>query len=197
MRITTEAKLATRKRILKITAELLRSKGFEATTIRSIARRAKIASGTLFNYFPTKEAIVIELVAVELERARTKFQNQRPLPRSFDETLFALIAIELRHLRPYRACIAPLLQTVSSSSKEKPDDSSEQMQQGHLEMVAELAHKFKLGELSPVARQLYWTLYTGVLSFWANDSSPRLEDTFALIDQSLAMYVAWLAGEVN
>jgi AcrR family transcriptional regulator len=197
MRITTEAKLATRKRILKITAELLRSKGFEATTIRSIARRAKIASGTLFNYFATKEAIVIELVAVELQRARTKFQNQRPLPRSFDEALFGLIAIELRHLRPYRACIAPLQQTVSSSSKEKPDDSSEQLQQVHLEMVAELAHKFKLGELSPVARQLYWTLYIGVLSFWANDSSPRLEDTFALIDQSLAMYVAWLAGEVN
>jgi hypothetical protein len=46
-----------------------------------------------------------------------------------------------------------------------------------------------------VAWQLYWTLYTGVLAFWAEDASPKQEDTLALLDQSLQMFVGWLQGE--
>ncbi len=51
----------------------------------------------------------------------------------------------------------------------------------------------RLGEpLSAIALQLYWTLYTGVLTFWSDDKSPHQEDTLALLDQSLQMFVAWL-----
>ena len=42
---------------------------------------------------------------------------------------------------------------------------------------------------------MYWTLYTGVLAFWAGDKSPKQEDTLALLDQSLAMFVAWLRSD--
>ena len=38
------------------------------------------------------------------------------------------------------------------------------------------------------------TLYTGVLVFWAHDKSSRQEDTLALLDESLAMFVGWLNG---
>ena len=51
--------------------------------------------------------------------------------------------------------------------------------------------------MSPVALQLYWTLYTGVLMFWAKDRSPKQEDTLALIDHSVAMFVAWLNTKVE
>jgi hypothetical protein len=62
----------------------------------------------------------------------------------------------------------------------------------HLETVAQLARKFGHQELSPVALQLYWTLYIGVIVFWARDKSPKQEDTLALVDQSLNMFVDWL-----
>ena len=58
MRITAETKTATRQRILDVASELFRRKGFDATATRDIALAAGIAAGTLFNYFPTKEAIV-------------------------------------------------------------------------------------------------------------------------------------------
>ena len=48
---------------------------------------------------------------------------------------------------------------------------------------------------SPTALQLYWTLYTGILAFWSTDASPRQEDTLALIDDSLSMFVAWLSRQ--
>jgi hypothetical protein len=43
--------------------------------------------------------------------------------------------------------------------------------------------------------QLYWTLYGGVLMFWAGDGSPRQEDTLLLLDSSLAMFTGWLQPE--
>ena len=43
-----------------------------------------------------------------------------------------------------------------------------------------------------MALQMYWSLYTGLLVFWANDKSPRQEDTLALLDHSLEMFAGWL-----
>ena len=34
-----------------------------------------------------------------------------------------------------------------------------------------------------------------MLMFWAQDRSPKQEDTLALLDQSLAMFVGWLQRE--
>jgi hypothetical protein len=45
---------------------------------------------------------------------------------------------------------------------------------------------------SVVAMQLYWTLYLGVFAHWATDDSPKQEDTLALLDQSLKLFVAAL-----
>jgi hypothetical protein len=46
---------------------------------------------------------------------------------------------------------------------------------------------------SAVTVQLYWTLYLGVFAFWADDDSPGQEDTLALLDQSLQLFVASLS----
>ena len=63
-------------------------------------------------------------------------------------------------------------------------------------MVERLAHPFVDAQrLTPVASQMYWTLYLGVLAHWINDKSPKQEDTLALLDQSIAMFVGWLQGE--
>jgi AcrR family transcriptional regulator len=44
--------------ILHTALELFRRRGFEVTTIRDIARVAKVATGAAYYYFPSKEAIV-------------------------------------------------------------------------------------------------------------------------------------------
>jgi hypothetical protein len=56
-------------------------------------------------------------------------------------------------------------------------------------LIAERAH----GEpLPPVAWSLYWTLYTGVLAFWACDMSHNQEDTLAVLDHYLRAFVSTL-----
>ena len=110
MRVTEERKTATRRQILDAAIELFRSGGFEATTTRDIATAAEIASGTVFNYFPTKEAIVAAAAGEALAKARTGFAR-RPNEGDLPEELFALVASELRQLKPLRKFITPMLET--------------------------------------------------------------------------------------
>lgn len=54
-------KLATKERIYREAIALFRQKGFAATTIEEIAATAEISKGTFFNYFPSKEALLLFL----------------------------------------------------------------------------------------------------------------------------------------
>jgi len=48
----------TKEVILQTALELFRDRGFEVTTMRDIAKAAKVATGAAYYYFPSKEAIV-------------------------------------------------------------------------------------------------------------------------------------------
>jgi TetR/AcrR family transcriptional regulator, multidrug resistance operon repressor len=47
--------------ILKSTLELIKDNGFHGTPISLIAKHAGVASGTIYHYFPSKDAIIIAL----------------------------------------------------------------------------------------------------------------------------------------
>lgn len=198
MRITPAAKDATRKRIVGAAQRLFAQQGFEATTTRDIARDAQIAAGTLFNYFPSKESIVDYLVGDACGRAEEKFaatletSNERS---TLEEELFAHIAVVLRVLKPYRKYVSAVLDTSFSPFAGDTSDHRLTLRTAHLETVLQIASRYEQHEaMTAIALHLYWTLYTGVLAFWTNDTSPRQEDTLALLDQSLAMFVGWLTG---
>jgi AcrR family transcriptional regulator len=191
VRITAEAKRATRRRILDEARALFGRGGFEAATTRDLASAAGIATGTLFNYFPSKEAIALALVAEALAGAQRTFEAQPPTSESLEESLFTLIAGELRALRPHRAYVQPVLETALSpliSSDASPE--AETIRVAHLEAAGRLiAARVTADSLPPVALNLYWTLYTGVLGFWAGDSSANQEETLAVLDHYLKAFV--------
>lgn len=194
MRVTAGTKQATRRRILEAAKGCFSRSGFEAATTRDISASAGIAAGTLFNYFPAKEAIAMALVAEAMGEARREFER-RPRGGSLEEDLFALIAAELRGLRPHRGYLQPVLETALSPlvrSRSSPEGEAVRVE--HLEAVGRLAAaRTGGGPLSPMALNLYWTLYTGVLAFWAADASPRQEDTLAVLDHYVKTFVGTLS----
>lgn len=202
MRVTAETRQATRQSIEEAARTLFAEQGFDAATTRDIARAAGVGVGTLFNYFPTKESIAWSLVGEAWSRGAEAFAAGRRAdsPRSLEEELFAHVAAILRKLKPIRKYLPAVLET-SLSPAANADADSQLLRQTHLEIVSQIVCRHGGDDaLTPVALQLYWTLFTGVLAFWAADSSPRQEDTLALLDQSLAMYVGWLtasAGQVS
>ena len=63
-------KLQCRKRILKSSRQLFSAKGYEETTIEDVAERAEISKATLYNYFPSKESLLIGIAEAELADVR-------------------------------------------------------------------------------------------------------------------------------
>ncbi len=195
MRVTAEAKEATRSRILRESRKLFSKKGLEDTTTRDIAGAAEIATGTLFNYFPNKEAVAMTIMAESLDRAEAGYRQRRRGGEALDESLFAHVMAGVRGLEPYRGFVGPVLETMMSPfSKASSSDACERLRVGHMETVGELLAEHGMSDASFVAVHLYWTLYLGALSFWSNDESPNQEDTLVLLDQSLRLFVASLSN---
>lgn len=71
----------TKKKIVAAALDLFRSQGFDATTMEQIAREADVAKGTLYNYFPVKEAILSEFIRRSFqEKNARRIQELRTLP---------------------------------------------------------------------------------------------------------------------
>lgn len=63
-----EAKQLRRADILKAAQRLLDRHGYDEITVDAIARSTRLAKGTVYLYFPTKETIFLEVLLDELER---------------------------------------------------------------------------------------------------------------------------------
>ena len=199
MRVTPDAKSATRRRILEAAAALLARDGWNDATTRAIAVEAGIATGTFFNYFPTKEAVASTLFGEALERAGEAFRAGRREDDSLEADLFLLIWSGVRSLTEYRNFLGPAAETVFSPlARHTADSPGDAIRSAHLELVSSIldSHGFP-AELPAVTVQLYWTLYMGVLAYWAADDSPEQEDSLALLDQSLKLFAAALRIAVD
>jgi AcrR family transcriptional regulator len=194
VRVTSQTKEATRQEILRAARKEFAARGFEQTTTRDISAEAGIAAGTLFNYFPTKEAIVGCLAQEALAKADDEFLRRPDETATLEENLFAYAASGLRRLRPIRKFLAPALDAVlSPAASSGVSEYGEAIRHAHLETVGRLVAQHGLADaLSGHATQLYWTLYTGLLAHWSRDRSPKQEDSLALLDESIDMFVHWL-----
>jgi AcrR family transcriptional regulator len=204
MRVTANARQATRHRILEAAVTLFADVGWDAATTRDIAIAARIATGTLFNYFPTKEAIAATLTSEAMARATEEFQAKRGHNATpgmvLEEDLFLFVWTGLRHLAPYRRFIGPALggilsplalvaATSEAPTHNTPSDASD-IPARHMETVAQIMAEHGIAAPSPFVLQLYWSLYLSVLAHWIADPSPHQEDTLALLDQSLILLAA-------
>jgi AcrR family transcriptional regulator len=97
----------TRAHLINTALELFETKGFDRTTLRDIAGRAKVSLGLLYRYFPSKDALVIELY----ERLSREFEERASaMPQGAWLTRFAaLLRISLEVLGPHREALRAMI----------------------------------------------------------------------------------------
>ena len=192
MRVTRETREKTRQGIVEAARELFLEDGFEGVTTRAIARRAGIAAGTLFNYFPSKEALAVALVGEALAAAEAEFDAARRPGETLEETLFAFVAAQLRHMAPYRPWVAPVLEASSSLLRAANEKLGAGIRAQHLQRVERWLAQAGIEEGAPVDHtitlHLYWSLFLGVVRFWSQDSTRNQEGTLALLDRSMGLF---------
>jgi AcrR family transcriptional regulator len=188
----TENKEKTRRAILQAALALFAEKGFYQTTTKAISRKAKIAEGTLFNYFQTKEDLALyffeqELAGIVEWYERDKRTRSAPLP----EKLFAIIHHLLDRLAPYEDFIgAVYLRALQPSSKLSPLSlQSQEHNVRYLRFVRNILAEAEAGgevpHLGDFGAYAFGLFHLAVISYWLQDRSAGKEKTLALLDRCL------------
>ncbi len=187
-------KEATRERIVTAALGLFGSKGFEAATIRQIARRARVAEGTVFNYFETKEDIALLFFEQEVDHAIAAVRKNPRLRRApLEEKLFALIHAQIEFLAPYERFIgAAFVQALRPTSKLAFSLRAIDLRGRYLAFVQELIDEsLPQGggrvQRSWLAPHAFWIFFIGALLYWLHDSSRGKQKTLAFVDRSLKL----------
>ena len=194
-----ENKEAIRQGIVTAALNLFQTKGFEATTTRSIARKAGIAEGTVFNYFRTKEDIALHFFEQEVDQAIAAVRDDPRLRKApLEEKLFTLVHSQLEFLAPYERFIgAAFIQALKPASPLGPfSHRAQELRHRYVGFVQELIEeslpKQRRNPLPWLAPEVFWIYYLGALLFWVHDSSPGKQHTLAFLDRSLSIGVSVL-----
>src|SRR5215813_2237009 len=67
----------TRERLFRSALALFAKKGFAETTIEDITKAADVGKGTFFNYFPSKDHILLAFGEMQLEKLRTAVEESK------------------------------------------------------------------------------------------------------------------------
>jgi AcrR family transcriptional regulator len=193
-------KEAVRGRILKAALALFQTKGFDAATTKEIARKAKVAEGTVFNYFETKDDIALYFLELEVDHAIAAVRGNRALDKApLEEKLFALVQAQIEYLEPHERFIgAAFVHALRPGSKIGFSIQALQLRDRYLAFVEDLiASSYPPGRRPPLtwfAPHAFWIFYIGALLYWLHDTSPGKQSTLAFLDRSLKLGLRVLQG---
>jgi AcrR family transcriptional regulator len=66
-----------RERLFRSALDLFARKGFGETTVEDITNAADLGKGTFFNYFPSKEHIILAFAEMQLAKLKAAFEEMR------------------------------------------------------------------------------------------------------------------------
>jgi AcrR family transcriptional regulator len=191
----------TRLLLYRTSIELFSRQGYEATTLRQIAREAGVSPGLLYKYFPSKVAVVLELYdelslafvadAAELPAGTWVERSEEALRRSLDT------------LRPHRESLRALMPIMVGDPAHGLFADRTAFSRQRVQSVFEQAVS---GSRNPPAEKLIAALgnllyvgHLGAVLWWLLDRSPEQRATAGLIrwTSSIGALVAsalWLPG---
>ena len=102
-------KAATRETILRTAIELFSRSGFDQPTIEQIAAGAGVGKGTVYNYFATKEDILVAFMAEREARAHADVAEFAERDEALSRILARLVRHQFRLKEPYHPFARVLL----------------------------------------------------------------------------------------
>lgn len=126
MNVLKKKKKARKEKILKTALELFNERGFEEVKIRDIAARAELAVGTLYNYFSSKDHLILSILEskLEVEEIEVYFKNDSWIrTRDFASNLISLLEKYYDVISEYDKDILITLFSIIFSSKSYTDQA--------------------------------------------------------------------------
>jgi AcrR family transcriptional regulator len=178
----------TRTAIVEAALRLFGENGYEATTMRAIAKEAGVATGNAYYYYASKEELIREYFARhQAEHAaacRQVLATETRLGRRIAGVLRALVDV----LAPCRGFAAKLYW-----------QAAEPVAIGlYAEVISGARDRIPAHGRGRLA-ELLWLYSAVIVLYWAHDTSPECVQTYRLIDSTAPIAarlirLAWLPG---
>jgi AcrR family transcriptional regulator len=184
---------AARELLYQTAIQLIASRGFEATTLRDIAKKAGVSPGLLYRYFPNKRAVVLALYDELSADYATRASHMQPGP--WRERFSFALKTSLEVLGPQRKTLAALLPVLIGDNSEGLFAPATGVSRMRVQAVFRdavsgstdaLTHK---DDAAALGRVLY-AVHLAVIMWWLIDKSPDQSSTTELVaalEQSLPM----------
>jgi AcrR family transcriptional regulator len=182
----------TRAAIIEAALGLFRETGYEATTMRAIARQAGVSTGSAYYYFGSKEELIQEFyarnTAEHAAASRPVLDTERAFAARLRGTLRALLDV----MAPYHEFAAKYFKHAAepsnplspfSSASSAPRDASVGL---YREVVDGSALRIDAG-LRDQLPELLWLYSLGIVLYWVHDTSPGCERSYYLIDRTVPL----------
>ena len=174
----------TADRILSAAMQLWAEKGYEAATMRELARRVGMGASTLYRSFESKEAIVLHFYQRLNQQVGAEF-DQQGASGDVGADLQRYLRLKLALLEPHRSAFAGLLrEAIDPGSRLSPlQADSEGTMRDNVHRFAgwvEGAGAASGAEAEDLGRAL-WLVHIAVIVFWLYDRSEAHVATQAAI----------------
>ena len=190
---------ATSSRILHVSLDLFRSRGFEQTTMREIAAKAGVSLGSAYYYFDSKEDLVMAFYEQAIEAMAPRMEAALAGATSFEERIAAIMAVKFEYFEPNRSFLGALFRHAADpQNRLSPFSEATRHIRERDQMYFARAIAMKSGgvrvpdDLAPSLPKLLWLYQMGLILHWIYDRSPNQRRTHALRAKSLALLVGSL-----
>jgi AcrR family transcriptional regulator len=190
----------TRAAIVEAALRMFRENGYEATTMRAIAKQAGVATGNAYYYYGSKEELIQEFYernqAEHARACRPVLDSQTRLEPRLRGVLRALIDTQA----PYHSFAAKLYKHASEPSSPLSPFSKESSptRNAAIDLYAEVVNGARTrvpAGLRDRLPELLWLYSMGIVLYWVHDTSQDCAKTYRLIDSTvpLAARLIWLS----
>lgn len=180
----------TKALILNSAFDLLGERGYEATTMRAIAKRAGVSLGNAYHYFGSKEHLIQAFYHRTHEEHLAAVLPVLEKETSLKERLLSVMRLKIATIEPYHEFAGALFKTAADphSPLNPFAQDSAPTRRDSIKLFEDLVADTKAripDDLRAELPYLLWLYHMGIILFWIHDSSPKRARTLRLIDQTV------------
>jgi AcrR family transcriptional regulator len=182
----------TRAAIVEAALRLFREHGYEAATMRAIAREAGVSTGNAYYYFASKEELIQEFYLRSHAEHAAACRGMLDTDQDFASRLRGTLRNLIQVLNPYHSFAATFYKSAAEPTSPLSPFSKESTpaRDASIALYREVTDgsSAKIDrELRAELPELLWLYSMGIVLFWVYDASPGCAKTYRLIDATVPL----------
>lgn len=175
---------AKRAAIVDAALSLFRARGFDAVTMRDVAKSAGIATGAAYYYFPSKESLVLDYYNTVQIAHRSAVVAALPAQADLEARIRTVLRTKLELVRPDRRLLGALFRYVAEADHplsvfgKAAHDTRE-----HAIATFLLAFAGEVAPTDALGARAAWLAHLGLILYLVSDQSEGQMRTFRLADR--------------